>query len=332
MLITQTPLRVSFAGGGTDFDKYFREFGGEVIGSAIDKYIFVFVKERFDHQIIVSWRKFEAVEHVDEIQHELVREALKLGKINMGIEIITTVDIPSEGAGLGSSSTLTVGLINAFFTFQNQQCSVQQLADLACHIEIDRLIHPIGRQDQYLAAFGGIQHLHFQRDGNVISERIILSPSSWLRLNQESMLFYTGTTRKASNILKEQMHTLSNHLDSYHALRALVPRVRRALELGKFDEFGRFLNEGWQIKKGLADGVTHPEIDRMYRTALETGAVGGKLCGAGGGGFLFLICPIEHQQYVREALSSYPEMPFQFEQDGAKVLLNVRRPMWKSVK
>ncbi len=332
MLITQTPLRVSFAGGGTDFDKYFREFGGEVIGSAIDKYIFVFVKERFDHRIIVSWRKFEAVEHVEEIQHELVRESMKLGKIKLGIEVITTADIPSEGSGLGSSSALTVGLINAFFTFQNQQCSVRQLADLACHIEIDRLAHPIGRQDQYFAAFGGIQHIRFQKDGSIISERIPLSPNIWLRLNQESMLFYTGTTRKASNILKEQIRTLSNHLESYHKLKALVPRVRCALESGKVDEFGRLLNEGWQIKKRVAEGVTHPEIDRMYDTALDAGAVGGKLCGAGGGGFLFLICPVERQQCVREALSNYSEMPFQFEQDGAKVLLNIRRPMWKSVK
>lgn len=332
MLISQTPLRVSFAGGGTDLDPYIREFGGEVIGSAIDKYVFVFVKERFDHHIIVSWRKFELVDRVDDIQHELVREAMKLAKVGFGVEVITTADIPSEGSGLGSSSALTVGLVNALFKYQNAQRSVKELAEHACGIEIETLRHPIGRQDQHFAAYGGIQHVKFARDGTISCERLSLSPALWGALNQECLLFYTGTTRKAANILERQMATVRDHTAGYHAMKALIPRVRKSLEEGRLDEFGRLMHENWQIKRDLADGITSPEIDRMYRTALDAGATGGKVCGAGGGGFLFLVCPVDRQQALREALSHYSEMPFQFEQDGAKVLLDVRRPVWKFAK
>jgi D-glycero-alpha-D-manno-heptose-7-phosphate kinase len=331
MLVTQSPLRVSLVGGPTDLPQYSNQYGGEILGFAIDKYLFVWLKERFDRKIIVNWSQNEVVSEISEIRHELVREAAKLSGLTHGFEVITTADIPSEGSGLGSSSALTVGLLNAFFSFKGYQVSTMELARMACEIEIKILGKPIGRQDQYISALGGIHHISFHKDGSVTFEPVRVAPETLRRLNQNLLLYYTGTTRQSSDILAGQINTISENIDSYHGMKKLVSPMREALEQGRVDDVGPLLNEAWQCKKKLARGVTQSKIDAMYETALKGGATGGKICGAGGGGFLLLYCPGSKQDALRLQMNGYAEMPFQIEQDGAKTLFNVRRPMWKTL-
>lgn len=332
MLITQTPLRVSLAGGPTDLPQYSEKHGGEVVGFAIDKYLYVWIKERFDRQIIVNWTKKETVASISEIQHELVREAARLAGLDDGFEVITTADIPSEGSGLGSSSALTVGLLNAFFLYRGMQIATTELARLAARIEIDLLGKPIGRQDQHLCALGGIQRLHFGPGGKITASSLKLTSETLRLLNQNLLLFYTGATRKASEILASHAEDFDSRLELYHRMKALVPRMCAILEEGRVDELGGILDEGWQIKKSLGRGVSLPAIDEMYDTARRGGALGGKVCGAGGGGFLLLYCPIEAQATLRTKLAAYAEMPFQIERDGTKAVFSVRRPMWKTLR
>lgn len=331
MIITQTPLRVSLVGGPTDVPQYAERFGGEVIGFGIDKFLFAWVKERFDRKIIVNWTRKESVDHISEIQHELVREAASKAGLTNGFEVITTADIPSEGSGLGSSSALTVGLLNAFYQYSGVQSSTELLAKTACEIEIGLLKKPIGKQDQYLAAYGGIQHLCFEKDGCVKVSPINLSTDSFRRLNQNLFLFYTGTTRKASDILSSQLQSMDGSIEMYHQMKKLVPRTKAALESGKIDEIGPILHEAWTLKKSFSKAISSGEIDLMYDKARKAGATGGKLCGAGGGGFLLVYCPLENQETLRSAMSAYAEMPFQIERDGTKSIFNVRRPMWKTI-
>lgn len=331
MLIAQTPLRVSLAGGPTDLSQYSREHGGEVVGFGIDKYLFVWVKERFDRKIVINWTHKEIVDDISQIQHELVREAARMAGLRDGFDVITTADIPSEGSGLGSSSALTVALLNAFFQFRGLQLATAELAQRACRIEIEVLGKPIGRQDQYLTAFGGLHHATFARDGRVEMRPVSLSTETLRLLNQNLLLFYTGTTRKASGILAGHVEHMGTRLDHYHHMKKLVPKLLSALESGRVDEVGPILDEGWNIKKRLAAGVTLPAIDDMYATALRAGATGGKLCGAGGGGFLLVYCPLQAQESLRQSMKAYAEMPFQIEQDGTKVIFSARRPMWKTI-
>ncbi|NUN92837.1 MAG: GHMP kinase [Verrucomicrobiae bacterium] len=332
MLITQTPLRVSLAGGPTDLPQYAEKRGGEVVGFAIDKYLYVWVKERFDRQIIVNWTKKEVVASISEIQHELVREAARLARLDDGFEVITTADIPSEGSGLGSSSALTVGLLNAFFLYRGVQVSTFELARMATRIEIDILGKPIGRQDQHLCALGGIQRLRFSAGGEVAACDLKIAPETLRLLNQNLLLFYTGATRRASDVLASHAEDFDSRVELYDQMKALVPRTCAALQAGRVDELGRILDEGWQIKKQLGRGVSLPAIDAMYDEARRGGALGGKVCGAGGGGFLLLYCPVEAQSALRARLSGYAEMPFQIEKDGTKAVFSVRRPMWKTLR
>lgn len=330
MLITQTPLRVSLAGGPTDLPKYADRHGGEIIGFAIDKYLYVWIKERFDRQIVINYTKKEVVRRVEQIHHDLVREAVRMAGIKDGFDITTSADIPSQGSGLGSSSALTVGLVNAAFQMMGTQLPNLDLAKRASHIEIEILGNPIGRQDQYLAALGGVQHLRFRGGGRVEVLNLRVAPSTIRLLNQNLLLFYTGISRKASPILSEHNRRMRASLRSYHAMKALARAARTALVKGCPDDLGPILHEAWGIKQGLASGVTLPEIDAMYAAAREAGATGGKVCGAGGGGFLLVYCPVARQDDLRRRLHRYAEMPFQIEPDGTKSILNVRRPMWKT--
>lgn len=325
MIITQTPLRISFAGGGTDFRDFFRREEGWVVSSAIDKYIYVIIKERFDDQIRVGYTKTELVEDIDLIEHDLVRECLRMTGIRKRVEIATMGDIPSSGSGLGSSSTVTVGLLNAMFTYQNEPKNAATLAHLACEIEIDVLGKPIGEQDQYIAAFGGQRFIHFGRDGCVRVEPLGLDAEQIRRLNGNLMLFFTGVTRKADVILSEQTNNIPATEDSLRALKRLGLRVRDALRAGEFDEFGRYLDVGWRLKKRLASRISNENIDDLYATARRAGALGGKITGAGGGGYLLLYCPRERQDDLRAALHSVTELPFHLERDGSKVVFNCRR-------
>ncbi len=325
MIITQTPLRISFLGGGTDFREYFRKEGGAVLSSAIDKYIFVTIKERFDDKIHVGWTRTERVDRVDELQHELVRECLRKTGIERGVEISTMGDIPSEGSGLGSSSTVTVGLLNAMYTYMGTPKEHKTLAREACEIEIDILGNPIGLQDQYIAAHGGLRFIRFDRDDHIQVESIDITNDQVRRLNQNLMLFFTNITRRASSVLDEQVQRIDETHDLLAELRQLAVDARMTLESGAFDDLGRLLHAGWELKRQLASRVSNRDIDNLYSTALKAGALGGKIAGAGGGGFLLLYCPRGHQDSVRKALHGLSELPFHLEPDGSKVIFNYRR-------
>lgn len=325
MIITQTPIRISLAGGGTDFPEFFRREEGCVLSSAIDKYVFVIIKARFDDKIRVGYTRTEMVDRVDEVQHELVREALRLTGISRGVEISTMADIPAQGSGLGSSSAVTVGLLNAMYVYTRRMQTAETLAREACRIEIDILGKPIGIQDQYIAAYGGLRFLRFHTDGSVTVEELDLDPNVKRRLNQNLMLFWTGIQRNASDILAEQKAQMDDHMPYLREVKALALEARASLLAGEIDELGRILHRNWELKKQFASRITNPQIDDMYATALGAGALGGKIAGAGGGGFLLLYCPRERQGDVRAALHGFRELPFHLESDGTKVIFNIRR-------
>jgi len=325
MIITQTPLRISFFGGGTDFQDFFRLEEGCVLSTTIDKYIYVIVKRRFDEKIRIGYTKTELVDNVENVDHELVREALRLSGINSQIEIGTLGDIPSSGSGLGSSSTVTVGVLNALYHYLNNPPTQEMLARQACQIEIGELRKPIGKQDQYIASYGGFRFIRFLSNGDVEIETIELSESESRRLNQQLMLFYTNHPRTSASILTEQKLKIPERMETLREIKQLAYKARRYIETGNFDDFGRLLDEGWQLKSSLTDKISNHEIDKMYQMGLDAGALGGKITGAGGGGFLLLYCPREKQYNVRAALSSFQELPFHMEQDGSKVIFNYRR-------
>jgi D-glycero-alpha-D-manno-heptose-7-phosphate kinase len=325
MIITQTPLRISFFGGGTDFRDYYHSEEGWVLSSAIDKYIFVTIKERFDSKIHIGWTRTERVDHVDELQHELVRECLRKTGVTKGVEIATMGDIPSEGSGLGSSSAVTVGLLNAMYTYLGMPVDQARLAREACEIEIDVLKKPIGVQDQYIAAFGGQRFLNFGRNGAIDVMPLGLDHTQCRRLNQSLMLFYTNVARKAESVLTEQVKNLDTNLTVLRAMKRLALAARDCLNAESFDDFGCLLDEGWQLKKQLASQITNNTIDELYTAARRAGALGGKITGAGAGGFLLLYCRPQEQDRVRQALSMLTELPFNLERDGSKVIFNYRR-------
>lgn len=325
MIIIQTPLRISFFGGGTDFASFYQEEGGAVLSSAIDKYIFVTVKPRFDKKIRVGYTLTEMVDNIDEIHHELIREALRKTGINQGVEISTMGDIPSAGSGLGSSSTVTVGALHALYTMQGEIVPAVQLAKEACEIEIDILGKPIGIQDQYIAAFGGMRLLEIDRDGEVRLKRVDLDPAIARTLNENLMLFYTGISRKSARILSEQKNNIHERVAVLRELKQMAYIATQAIQTCNLDDFGALLDESWRLKKSLASQISNSTIDDLYNAARQAGALGGKITGAGGGGFLLLYCPHEYQNAVRQALEPIQELPFLLERDGSKVIFNYHR-------
>ena len=325
MLITRTPLRISFLGDGTDFRDFYRREGGAVLSSAVNKYIFVIIKKRFDDRIRVGYTRTELVESVDELEHELVRECLRRTEILQGVEISTMGDIPSEGSGLGSSSTVTVGLLNAMYSYSGRQRSQVQLAEEACEIEIDVLSKPIGVQDQYIVSLGGFQRLSFEPDGKIRSCPLNLKAEYQKQLEDRLMLFYTNQTRRAERVLSEEESRIETNFSVLTRMRDLVDEGIEALQKGALDSFGSLLHQSWQFKKGLAAGISSGGIDSFYSRALDAGALGGKITGAGGGGFLLLYCNPEFQGRVREALSELKQLPFRFEEQGTTVLFDHSR-------
>jgi D-glycero-alpha-D-manno-heptose-7-phosphate kinase len=325
MIVVQTPLRISLMGGGTDFRQYFLREEGCVLSSAIDKYIYVIIKARYDNQIRVGYTRTELVQDIDELQHDLVRECLRYTGITSGVEIATMGDIPSEGSGLGSSSTVTVGLLNAMYAYLGTPVDQAKLAQIACKIEIDVLGNPIGEQDQYIAAYGGQRFIRFGRDGSVQVDSLGLSEESTRRLNRNLMLFFTNVTRKAGTVLSEQVQNLDDRLEILREMKCLALRSRESLLADDFDALGHMLHEGWLLKKQLASKISNSAIDELYHLARQAGALGGKITGAGGGGYLLLYCPRDKQDDVRAALRCLPELPFHLERDGSKVVFNYRR-------
>lgn len=323
MIITQTPLRISLLGGNTDFPQFYKKYGGCVLTTAIDKYIYCIVKERFDSKIAISWSKKEIVDSVSEIEHELVRESLKKVGITKGIEINFIGDIPAEGSGLGSSSSVTVGVLNALYNFIGKTPNAEQLAKDAIDIEINKLKKPIGVQDQYIAAFGGLRFFSFSKSGRVDSKILSLPNGSLDDLDNSLMLFYTGITRKSAAVLNHVSKNLNTEV--LKKTKRLAEKGREHLERGQPEKVGNLLNEYWQLKKSLSDQISNSQIDKMYSRAISAGAVGGKIAGAGGGGFLVLMVPSEKRKHVRKVLRNYLEVPFRLEKDGSKVIFNVRK-------
>jgi D-glycero-alpha-D-manno-heptose-7-phosphate kinase len=316
---------VSFFGGGTDFREYYLQDGGCVLTSAIDKYIYVIIKERFDEKIRVGYTQTEMVDHVDELQHELVRECMRKTGILRQVEISTMADIPSAGSGLGSSSTVTVGLLNAMYTYQGIAKDQESLAREACEIEIDVLGKPIGVQDQYIAAYGGQRIFRFQTDGEISVERLAIPAATLRKLDDRLLLFYTNVARKAESVLDEQRANINDRRAILREMKGMVEQATQALQNQDLDRFGALLHEGWVFKQQLASKISNPAINEMYLAARQAGARGGKVTGAGGGGFLLLYCPPAAQDDVRYALAGLHELPFRLERDGTKVIFNVRR-------
>jgi D-glycero-alpha-D-manno-heptose-7-phosphate kinase len=323
MIISQTPLRLSFLGGGSDLPSYYRRQGGAVLSTAIDKCVYVTVSRKFDDAVRVSYSRTEEVETAAQVEHPIVREALGLLGIDGGIEITSVADIPAKGTGLGSSSTFTVGLLNALHAYAGRHASAERLAEESCDIEINRCGEPIGKQDQYAAAFGGFNFIRFHADDTVEVQKILCRRETLEELQSMLMMFYTGITRSASALLAEQSANMVGEAEKIAAMDRMVASaeaVLHDLQSNRLDTLGAALDESWQLKKSLASGISNPTIDAAYDAARAAGALGGKILGAGGGGFLLFMVPREKQEAVRHALSGLRETPFGFARHGSRIL------------
>ena len=318
MIISRTPFRISFAGGGTDLKAFYSIEPGAVTSTTIKKYMYVAVNKRFDGTIRVSYTRTEIVDDVEKIKHELVREAMKKAGITNGIEITTMADIPA-GTGLGSSSALTVGLLNALYAFKGEHISAERLAKEACEVEVDIVKEPIGKQDQYAAAYGGMNHIQFNSDETVFVDPIVCSEKTKKELEGRLMLFFTGITRAANSILDEQKKNTKEKLSYLREMKQLSISIKNALNSNNLDKMGELLRKGWENKKKIVSTISNDIIDENYNKAIKAGALGGKLLGAGGGGFILLYCPKEKQDDVRKALN-LKEMKFGFEPQGSKII------------
>ena len=319
MIITKTPLRISFIGGGTDLPAYYENGYGAVVSTTINKYIYITLNKRFDDTIRLSYSQTENVDHVEDLKHDIAKACLKMAGITGGVEITSIADIPS-GTGLGSSSSFTVGLLNALYTYQGERLSSEELAEKASHIEIDILHHPIGKQDQYAAAFGGVNYFSFERHGDVTRDKIKLSDYDIRNMDRKFMMFYTGIRRSADGILAKQSEETHNKLSFLDFMRNQANTMRNYLVTKGFDEsFADMLDEAWKKKRTITSGITNGEIDTLYQKALEAGAKGGKLLGAGGGGFILLYCDEQYQDQVRQALG-LKEVDFELSTYGSRVV------------
>jgi D-glycero-alpha-D-manno-heptose-7-phosphate kinase len=314
---------VSFFGGGSDLPGFYRREGGAVLSMTIDKSVYVTVSRKFDDSIRVSYSRTEEVGSVSEVQHPLAREALKLRGIEGGIEIVSVADVPARGTGLGSSSSFTVGLLNALSAYQGAYAPAVRLAEESCEIEIERCGEPIGKQDQYAAAFGGLNLICFNTDDTVSVRKVICPPETLPALQSRLLFFYTGITRSASELLREQSKQTSNPGAASRGLSNMVEMAAAAYEAlcaGRVEAIGPMLHEAWMIKRGLSPGISNTLIDEAYAAALGTGAEGGKLLGAGGGGFLMICAEPELHGAIRETLRSLRETPFAFDPQGSNII------------
>jgi D-glycero-alpha-D-manno-heptose-7-phosphate kinase len=327
MIISRTPVRLSFFGGGTDYNEYFEREGGAVLGTTIDKYIYVSVNrlsEFFEYKIRVGYSRAELVNKVEDIIHPSVRETLKYLGMDGNLDIHIFADLPAR-TGLGSSSSFTVGLLNALHALENKKVSKQQLAEESIHVEQTLIKENVGCQDQFHAAFGGLNIIEFSKSG-IALRPVVISADKKQYLNDSLLVFYTGLTRFANDILKEQIeNTKARSKDDYlKRMHQMVFEAEKIMsEKGKEDmarDLGRLLNESWELKKNLSSQITNRFIDEVYARAIEAGAYGGKLAGAGGGGFLFFLAPLDKKQAIREALKDLLEVHFNFENEGSKII------------
>ena len=325
MIITRSPLRVSLGGGGTDLPSYYRKYGGFLISAAIDKYVYVNLMRPFKEGIFLKYSRLEEVTSLDEVQHPLIREAIRMMDWeNPRLEITTFADIPA-GTGLGSSGSFSTALIKALYAFCRQLLSPARLAELACDLEINRLHEPVGKQDQYIAAFGGITCFEFHEDDSVSATPLAISAETLYELEDNLLLFFTGYSRSASSILKDQDQRSQQDdaamLANLHYVKQLGERSKTLLEKGRCPEFGELMHEHWVHKRNRSAGMSNPQIDEWYALARQNGALGGKLVGAGGGGFLMFYT--EERRALRQAMAKagLEEVRFHFDFEGTKVML-----------
>jgi D-glycero-alpha-D-manno-heptose-7-phosphate kinase len=326
MIIARSPLRISLGGGGTDLPSYYKKHGGFLLAAAIDKYVYATVLRPFSPGVYLKYSKIEHVNHIKDVQHPIIREVLKEMKLDTPqIEITTLTDIPA-GTGLGSSGSFTTALIKGLFTHYRREIHPKELAELACKIELENLKEPIGKQDQYIAAYGGITSFIFEKDGEVISENLKISTNTLHNLEDNLLLFFTGISRSASSILLDQDERSINNdskiTKNLHYIKELGFRSRDALLAGDLENFGQLMNEHWEHKRIRSSGMTNDFIDDIYTKALKNGAVGGKLVGAGGGGFLMFYA--SDRSKLRAAMNKYSleEVRFSFDYEGTKIILS----------
>jgi D-glycero-alpha-D-manno-heptose-7-phosphate kinase len=323
MIISRTPLRISFCGGGSDLESYYKTSQGAVISTVINKYIYITVNKKFDEMIRASYSITEFAREPKELKHELIRESLMLLNLDGGIEITSISDIPSSGTGLGSSSSYTVGLLNALYAYKGSQATPEKLAREACKIEIDICQKPIGKQDQYAAAYGNFNFIKFNEDGTVMVDPIICLKETRERLQNNLLMLYTGLTRSADTILVEQKEKTESEREKRQTMALMVEMARlakKAIENNDLMEFGKLLDDNWQLKKKMASGISNEKIDDWYDTAIKHGAIGGKILGAGGGGFLLVYAPEERHQEIIDSLPELKAIPFEFEHEGSRII------------
>jgi D-glycero-alpha-D-manno-heptose-7-phosphate kinase len=323
MIISKTPFRVSFCGGGSDLPEFYRRGYGAVVTSAIDKFVYLAIHRFFEPRFVLKYSQTEVAESIDEIKHPLIRECLRFARTTEFVEITSFADIPSTGSGLGSSSAFSVGLINALLSMQGRMPSHETCAAGACEVEIERLEEPIGKQDQYAAAYGGLSYIRFNADGSVLVDPIVLDRSTRDALDDRLLLFFTGVTRRASEILTEQRRNLVRDprtFDNLSRMRDQADELHAALARGNLDALGTGMHEGWLRKKQVASGVSSPEFDSIYEAARAAGALGGKILGAGGGGFFLFYAEPRRRQAVIDALAGLRHIEFRLERQGTRII------------
>jgi len=323
MIISKTPLRMSFAGGGSDLPSFYERSEGAVISATINKYIYITINKKFDDDIRISYSETENVNDVNDIKHNIVRETLKRMHIDGGIEVTSIADIPSRGIGLGSSSVFSVGLFNALSVYKKEYASAEQLAQEACNIEIGVLKEPIGKQDQYAAAYGGFNFIRFHQDGSVSVDPIICLKETRKELEKNLLMLYTGVTRPASNILHDQnKNTIADKkkFENMQKMVRLAEDLKEEIQKNNLSSFGDILHENWVLKQNMADSISNPQINNWYDTGRKNGASGGKILGAGGGGFLVFYAPQEKHEQIINSLPMLKPVDFNFEYQGSKII------------
>jgi len=326
MIVSRTPLRISFVGGGSDFPSFYKQSTkgyGAVISTTINKYIYITVNKKFDEKIRASYSITETVDRVSDLKQELIRESLKTVGINRAIEITSIADVPSGGTGLGSSSAYTVGVLNALYAFKGKFCSAEKLAQEAYIAEAEKAGKPAGKQDHYISAYGGLNYIQFNSDGTVFVEPIIMKEKTKRNIERSLLLLYTGTTRNSSKILKEQNNGFEDSKKKREIMYRMVEitlQMKKVLNNSQTDRFGDLLHENWMLKAKLVKGITDFRIDNWYRIARKNGALGGKICGAGGGGFLLLYAPRSKHRKIVSALPRLKPFDFSFEPQGSRII------------
>lgn len=320
MIITRTPFRISFAGGGSDLPSYYTVEPGAVLSTAIDKYMYISAMERFGGTFRISYSRTEIADTVEQIEHPIIRECIRSVGLRRGLEIVSMADLPAQ-TGMGSSSSFTVGVLHALRALAGRVSTPEFLAREACCIEIEKLKEPIGKQDQYIAAYGGLQFIQFQPDGRVFVDPVVCSSETRNELRRRLVIFFTGQTRPASDVLTKQNSNSPNKIKELRELCSVARELKDILTSGQdLNEFGKLLDVSWQIKKSLESSISSKTLDCIYEAGRNAGALGGKLLGAGGGGFMLFFCEPHLHGKLRAAMNGLQEVSFDFEPEGTKVI------------